>query len=312
MTKFLLTSVLVAMMAAASVTASGCSDSPADALIGGGDGTSGGAGSSGSSGGDPLGGSSGTNATSGGLAPAPPPADPAASVVTPPPAGACVPPNVQAMLAARCTGCHSSPPVNGSLSALVTLADLLAASKEDPTKNEAQLSLARMQNAASPMPPGALPPASDVAALQTWISAQYTSSACVAGPAPPPPPATDVFTGAPAFVSKVAGDSHNAGKNCMSGCHDHGFTFAGTVTNGAGLGVAGAEVRLVDANNKAISVYTGRTGNFHSSTSFAAPAKIGVRNAASKNIMLTALSAANGGCASCHVNGGTTTPIHLP
>jgi hypothetical protein len=217
------------------------------------------------------------------------------------------------MFAAKCTTCHSSPPINGSLSALVTLADLLATSKEDTTKNEAQLSLARMQNTASPMPPGSGgAAAADIATLQTWITAGYTSASCVDGGAPPPPPPTDVFTGAPAFVSQTAGGTHNAGKNCMGGCHNHGFTFAGTVTNGAGAGVAGAEVRLVDANGKAISVYTGSNGNFHSSTSFVAPAKVGVRNAAAKAIMITGLTAAQGGCNGCHATGGTQTPIHLP
>jgi hypothetical protein len=88
--------------------------------------------------------------------------------------------------------------------------------------------------------------------------------------------------------------------------------FAGTVTNGAGKGVAGAEVRLVDANNKAISVYTGSNGNFHSSTSFSGPAKVGVRNAGAKAIMVTALKTSDGGCNGCHASGGSTSPIHLP
>jgi hypothetical protein len=254
----------------------------------------------------------GTNATSGGLAPAPTDAPPPPSA--PPPAGACVPPAVQAVLAAKCTACHSNPPINGSLSPLITLTDLLATSKEDATKNEAQLSVARMQNTTSPMPPGGGATATDISTLQAWITAGYKDAACGDGgtPPPPPPPPTDVFTGAPAFASQVAGSTHNAGKNCMGGCHNHGFTFAGTVTNGAGAGVAGAEVRLVDANGKAISVYTGSNGNFHSSSSFVAPAKIGVRNAAAKAIMVTALTAANGGCNGCHANGGTQTPIHLP
>jgi hypothetical protein len=141
-----------------------------------------------------------------------------------------------------------------------------------------------------------------------------------AGKAPPPPPpadagappTVDVFTGAPAFVSNVASDSHNAGQNCMGGCHDHGFTFAGTLTDGNGNGVAGAEVRLVDTNGVAISVYTGSNGNFHSSTAFTAPAHVGARDAADKALMITALTASNGGCNGCHATGGAVAPIHLP
>ena len=236
----------------------------------------------------------------------------AGGTTTPPP-GAGIPCDVAAMLAAKCTTCHADPPVNGSLAGLVTVADLMAKAKEDPTKTEAELSLVRMQSAAAPMPPagaGSPATAAEIQSFKAWISGNYAGSCADAGTPPPPPP--DVFTGAPAYVSTVSASSHNAGQDCMNGCHNHGFTFAGTLTDGNGKGVAGAEVRLVDANGKAISVHTSSNGNFHSSTSFAAPARVGARNAAAKALMVTSLTAANGGCNSCHANGGTTPPIHLP
>jgi hypothetical protein len=77
----------------------------------------------------------------------------------------------------------------------------------------------------------------------------------------------------------------------MGGCHDHGFTFAGTLTDGNGGPVAGAEVRLVDANNNAISVYTGPEGNFHSSTPWVGPAHVGARDATNTELMVTSLQA---------------------
>ncbi len=98
----------------------------------------------------------------------------------------------------------------------------------------------------------------------------------------------------------------------MGSCHDHGFTLAGTVTNGSGQPVVGAEVRLVDARNKAISMYTGSKGNFYTSASWTAPATVGVRNASAKNVMATALVASSGGCNGCHASGGTQAAIHLP
>lgn len=123
----------------------------------------------------------------------------------------------------------------------------------------------------------------------------------------------DPFNGAPAFVAKTARSSHNAGKNCFSSCHNHGFTFAGTVYDAAGNGVAGAEVRLVDATGKAILVNTGPNGNFHTSTAFTAPARVGVRTASAKSAMAAALATTtSGACNSCHANGGTTKPIHVP
>jgi len=231
----------------------------------------------------------------------------------PPPQGAGLPCNVQAMLAAKCTGCHSDPPVNGSLSGLVTIGDLMATSKEDPGKNEAQLSLVRMQSTTSPMPPANVNnpvTSAELAAFQAWVNGNYQGSCSDAGPPPPPP--TNVFTGAPGYNQIIAGDTHNAGQNCMGGCHNHGFTFAGTLTDGQGNGVAGAEVRLVDANNVAISVHTGANGNFHSSAPWTAPAHVGVRNDSNVALMVTALGASNGGCNGCHAPGGTVARIHLP
>jgi hypothetical protein len=224
-----------------------------------------------------------------------------------------MPCDVAAVLASKCVSCHSDPPINGSLAGLVTLADLMATSHEDATKNEAQLSLKRMQGTPTPMPPTSVnnpATAADIAAFQNWINGNYQGSCADAGPPPPPP--VNVFTGAPAFTSIVATSTHNAGQNCMGGCHDHGFTFAGTLTDGNGNGVAGAEVRLVDANNVAISVHTGSNGNFHSSTSFTAPAHVGARDATNTAIMITALAASNGGCNGCHATGGTVAKIHLP
>lgn len=127
---------------------------------------------------------------------------------------------------------------------------------------------------------------------------------------PPPPPPPGVFDGAGAFVAATAAATHHAGENCMNGCHNHGFTFAGTLTDGAGNGVAGAEVRLVDANGTAILVNTGSTGNFHSTTAFTGASHVGARTA-TKTVNMSG-TITNGACNGCHVGGGTTTPIHVP
>jgi hypothetical protein len=100
------------------------------------------------------------------------------------------------------------------------------------------------------------------------------------------------------------------------------FTFAGTVYDGNGNVVVGAEVRLVDANGNASSVYTDSAGNFHKGGSgFMAPAHVGVRNASATQNMFEALQSSQqgpaitgGACNACHCTGGTCTvaPIHLP
>jgi hypothetical protein len=239
-------------------------------------------------------GSSGTSSGSSGTSGGPPP-------------GAGIPCDVQAILQSKCVACHADPPLNGSLSGLVTITDLLATAKEDPTKNLAQLSLSKMQGGT--MPPGSPSPAADITAFQNWINANYVGT-CGDGGAPPPP--SDVFTNAPPYVNTVGQSAHNAGRDCMGGCHNHGFTFAGTIYDAAGKAVAGAEVRLVDSTGKGISVHSGSDGNFHSSTSWTGPAHIGARNATTKALMVSTVPTGKGGCNGCHTTGGTAPKIHLP
>jgi hypothetical protein len=231
-----------------------------------------------------------------------------------------VPCDVATVMAAKCTGCHSDPPINGALAGLVTYANLRATAIEDSTKDEAQLAVARMQNTASPMPPASFnmpATASDIATIQNWITAGYPSGACAGDAGPPMSTVFDVFANTPSFSSQTGSTSHNQGRDCM-GCHATGggeapqFSFGGTVYDGTGNAVAGAEIRVVDANGRATSVYSGSNGNFHGSGSLALPGHAGARNASSKALMVSSLT--YGGCNKCHCTGGgcTTTPLHLP
>jgi hypothetical protein len=235
-----------------------------------------------------------------------------------------LPCDVASVLAAKCTSCHSDPPINNALSGLVTYADLTATAKEDATRNEAQLSVVRMQNTASPMPPTSVSvtaTAADVATLQNWINAGYPTGSCGSdagsdsGPGPSP---SNVFTGQPAFRSQTGPNSHNAGQDCM-GCHANGngeaprFSFAGTLYDGHGQPVAGAEVRVVDKNGVGASAYTGSNGNFYrQGTPIATPGQAGARNASATAAMISAVTAP--GCSSCHCSGSScaTTQMHLP
>jgi hypothetical protein len=240
------------------------------------------------------------------------------------------------MLANNCTGCHSDPPMASALAGLVTYADLMATSHEDPSKNEAQLSLSRMQNASSPMPPGGVPSAADVTTLQNWINAGYPQGSCgttggdggASSGGSSGGGSSGVFANAPPFSAQTGKSTHNAGQDCM-GCHTGGgtnappaFEFGGTVYDGSGKAVVGAEVRFVDAKGNAVSVYTGPSGTFYKGgTGFAGPAHIGVRDATSTQDMMTALqsgaqspASTGGACSACHCTGSgcTMAPIHLP
>ena len=262
-----------------------------------------------------------------------------------------VPCDVATMLATNCNACHGNPPIPSALAALVTYADLMAASQEMPSENEAQLSLSRMKNASLPMPPGGTPSSADVATLQNWINAGYPTGSCAtasttggttggtpaghpdagsdaaAGATGPTPPTTTsaVFANAPAFAAGTGvSGHHNAGQDCNQGCHNHGFTIAGTLYDSAGAAIGGAEVRLVDSTGQVISIYTatgGSQGNFYSKTKFVGPAHIGVRNATGTQTMVTAIqstaqapASTGGACSACHCTGGgcTIAAIHLP
>jgi hypothetical protein len=216
----------------------------------------------------------------------------------------------------------------------VTYADLTAPSHLTPSENEAQLSLSLMQGNSPSMPPGGTAAAADIATLQAWISAGLPMGSCAtsndggtSGEGGSPPPASNVFANAPPFASQTGRSTHNAGKDCM-GCHGNGngdapqFEFGGTLYDGSGNAVPGAEVRLVDSSGNGTSVYSGPTGTFYKEGSgFAGPAHIGVRSATSTQSMLTALQSASqppastgGACSACHCTGTgcTMAPVHLP
>ena len=135
--------------------------------------------------------------------------------------------------------------------------------------------------------------------------------------APPPPASQDVFSGAPPYSSQSGGSGyHNSGKDCMQ-CHRSGgatpFEIAGTIYDAQHAPLANVEVRLVDANQNAFSVYSGANGNFYKpGGAFASPAQVGARDGAGKTHMIAAVT--KGACNSCHCSGSScaTVPIHVP
>jgi hypothetical protein len=178
-----------------------------------------------------------------------------------------LPCDVQTLLVNRCQTCHGSTPAGGAPSTLVTYQNLTSPSKSDPTRSEAEVAVARMQNTTLPMPPkpGTPATAAEVGTLQAWIAAGYPMGSCGGGAAGGGQTAGqvgadggvmdggpgagnagggagtaaggDVFAVAPICTSKAMtrggeGPTMDPGMACIS-CHSRGegprFAIAGTV-----------------------------------------------------------------------------------
>ncbi|HEY5947414.1 MAG TPA: hypothetical protein VIV40_18045 [Kofleriaceae bacterium] len=110
------------------------------------------------------------------------------------------------------------------------------------------------------------------------------------------------------------GDGHHfPGKNCFDGCHNHGFTLAGTLyTNSTGnTAFPGATITIIDANNKSIDIVTNLNGNFYTTQAIAFPVLTFASSCPSSTKMNVAVAATGRGCNTCHV-GGTNDQLHLP
>ncbi len=146
-------------------------------------------------------------------------------------------------------------------------------------------------------------------------------------------PPVDPFAGAPAFaagsaprasvVSKHLSEvgASPTGKDCFaSGCHGGSgdapsLVFGGTVytDSSAKAPAVGVEVRVVDANSKAYSVYSDTNGNFYQlgTGSLAFPSHPGVRTAANSLAMVNDSTDRSCNKSGCH-DGTTQAPVYAP
>ena len=83
---------------------------------------------------------------------------------------------VKALLTAKCQTCHTDPPQGGAVVPLMTVKQMLAWSKAQPTKTVAQVALERMQDPNAPMPPANFNnPATpdEIQAFEAWTQANF-------------------------------------------------------------------------------------------------------------------------------------------
>ena len=235
------------------------------------------------------------------------------------------------VLSVHCWSCHGATPSGGAPQSLATLAALLAPSPGYPSQSNGSRSVARMQDATSPMPPApnASVPAAEVSGFQAWVTAGMAAGSCVVDggvPPPPPdagpPPAPDPLDAAPTCTSSTYWTSGTRkspdmepGHACIS-CHTQQggptFSVAGTVfptghepddCNGSGAG--GAVVTVTDVNG-VTATFTASTvsGNFHGSNRLTFPITAKVTFNGRTRAMGTAVS--TGDCNSCHTQSGAS------
>ena len=235
-----------------------------------------------------------------------------------------LPCDVATLLESKCVSCHSSPPSGGAPMAMLTYADLTAPAPSAPGETVAQRSVARMQDATSPMPPGGAPDPTGAGVLSAWIAAGYPRGDCGldGGTNPYNTPAT-CTSGQYLHGSDDVGAAMHPGGACIS-CHrgNEGptFTIAGTVfptaheyddcvSTAAGKG----QVVITDSNGVDHAISVGVSGNFYSQQAISLPYRAKVVVGGQERAMSS--SQQSGDCNSCHtLNGANGAPgrIMLP
>jgi len=227
-----------------------------------------------------------------------------------------LPCEVAALLSDQCISCHSNPPVGGAPSALVTRDDLLSPSKTMPGKTRGEAALLRMQSTTAPMPPTGAPPAADVAAFETWLSAGMPEGTCTN------PTGEPVCTSGVSWPPGADGDPMmNPGQTCVT-CHQNDpeaeaplLLFGGTVyttkhepndcLGGSTNTSDNLWVEITDASGTVINVPVNEAGNFYRYTAIGTLA-LPYTAKVYKNGLARAMATpqTSGDCNGCHTQDG--------
>ncbi|HSN25152.1 MAG TPA: hypothetical protein VLT45_02670 [Kofleriaceae bacterium] len=226
-------------------------------------------------------------------------------------AGAGMPCDIQAILAAHCTSCHGDPP-NGAPMGLASYGDLVASSPYGGTI--AQRAYVRMTSSTSPMPPGApnSVPAADVATYKAWLDAGMPTGSCGAT-GPDPLNAAPVCTSG-RYYTGGEGSTMRPGDACIA-CHARSggeaptFSIAGTLYPTGHEpaecdGTSGpASIVITDARGTVLTLTPNSVGTFTSYASVTFPIKAKVVAGTKERAMAGAQT--SGDCNACHTQNGT-------
>jgi hypothetical protein len=215
------------------------------------------------------------------------------------------------LLAADCAACHGASPSSGV--SLLSLAALKKTATSDPSKTEAQLSLARMKAGSMPPAGSSRPTAQEIATFEAWVSAGLAAGSCATpdGGAPDPFAGPHVCTSG-VYSSVQEGATMQPGDACIS-CHANSgeaprYSIAGTVyptghepSMCQAAGVAGAQVAIADSQGTHI-YSVNSVGNFAGSDAIATPFRAELRYAGKVRAMATPQT--SGDCNACHTENG--------
>ena len=230
-----------------------------------------------------------------------------------------LPCEVQMVLDTRCGACHGATPAGGAPMPLHTRDQLLKASYVDAGQTFLDRCIARMQAAANPMPPGALPPAADVMVLTAWQKAGAPAGDCNGSSGMDPLGAAPTCTSGTQGVLFESKDMR-PGEACIT-CHAQqngpNFLAAGTVfpsghePNDCNGGVQDtnlgtAQVVLTGADGATITAKVRSHGNFFVEPG-SGPLKLPYTAKVVWNGKVRVMNSpqSSGDCNSCHTQDGS-------
>lgn len=116
-------------------------------------------------------------------------------------------------------------------------------------------------------------------------------------------------------VDTLSNGHHNAGQDCLQGCHNHGFSLAGTLytTAGGGTAVRGGTITVVDANGQTFDVVSQLNGNFYTTKPVTFPVKVTASLCPDIKPMSGSIPSGSGGCnkSGCHT-AAAAGRVHVP
>jgi len=220
---------------------------------------------------------------------------------------------------ASCRSCHGTTPTTGTPMSLVTYEDLTRPSLSDPSQSNAQLSIVRMKDPTSTMPPSPASRASaaDIAVLESWVAAGTPKGECGdAGPDPFATPPT-CTSGRNWMLGDEGSSSMHPGLACIK-CHATTggeaplYAIAGTVYPTGHepddcfsvIAGGGATVVITDATKRVINLTVNSVGNFYYRGSIAKPYTARVEYQGRVRVM--AGPQTDGDCNTCHTQTGAS------